>query len=204
MPDSYLHSHCGISCLCLFKVSECCFHVCSDKPGFGVWRLLSCFAKKSYHTHYHSIVVAGNCSFSLSSIFKCQVKPSHSMLHFMSQLWRSAFYDSHQATCAYMSLAFLQPQQKHVQFPFQTLVLDGCHALGGTPTCLIEVLLLLQLCGNCSTNHNDCWGEQRCSGPRCHSPFWSGLPWSQMHFNLLRMRSVLINANDQPTCIHCT
>lgn len=101
-----------ISCLCLFQVSECCFQVCSDKPGFGVWRLLSCFAEKSYHTHYHSIVVAGNCSFSLTSIFKCQVKRSHSLLHFMSQLWRSAFYGSHEATCAQMLFTFLQPQQK--------------------------------------------------------------------------------------------
>lgn len=29
-----------------------------------------------------------------------------------------------------------------------------------------------------------------------------GLPWPQMHFNLLRMRLVLINANDQPTRMH--
>lgn len=32
----------------------------------------------------------------------------------------------------------------------------GCHASGRTPTRLAEVLPLLRLRGNCSTNHNDC------------------------------------------------
>lgn len=53
--------------------------------------------------------------------------------------------------------------------------LRGCHALGGTPTRLAEVLLLLWLCGNCSTNHNDCRRKWRDSGPRRRSPFGSGV-----------------------------
>lgn len=77
-------------------------------------------------------------------------------------------------------------------------------ALGGTPAGLAEVLLLLRLCGNCSTNPGDSrWRRRRrrrreASLTATH-PYGSGLPWPPMLFNLLGMRSVSIDALHGPT-----
>lgn len=65
----------------------------------------------------------------------------------------------------------------------------GCRSSGRRPTSPLKCSFSSS-CGNCSTNHNDCWRMWA----------WltgSWLPWPRMNFNFLWMRCVLIQVDDR-------